>query len=216
MQDPVSSKKCPHSFEKQAIMGMINSSRTRLPGPNGMNEKAVRCPVCEVVSHRLISFEFHTSPDTNPTRSNLTPNPQHLTPSNLFTDPVLVRKIARAKALEAGSEEDSDTDIVPTSSRNPQNPKRETTPTQHQRTNLKPPPASPMAMRTKRDVSMIPNTQLEGEGETPPPSTSATDVLDLEGDSDEEEDNNDDEDEEEEEEAEDEEEEEEEEEEESE
>lgn len=50
MQDPVSSKKCPHSFEKQAIMGMINASRIRHPGPNGMNEKAVRCPVCEVVS----------------------------------------------------------------------------------------------------------------------------------------------------------------------
>lgn len=44
-----------------------------------------------------------------------------------------------------------------------------------------------MAMRTKRDVSMVPNTQLEGERGTPPPSTSATDVLDLEGDSDEEE-----------------------------
>ena len=37
-----------------------------------------------------------------------------------------------------------------------------------------------MAMRTKRDVSMIPNTQLEGEGRTPPPSTGATEVLDLE------------------------------------
>lgn len=43
-----------------------------------------------------------------------------------------------------------------------------------------------MAMRTKRDVSMVPNTQLEGERGTPPPSTSATDVLDLEGDNDEE------------------------------
>lgn len=54
-----------------------------------------------------------------------------------------------------------------------------------------------MAMRTKRDVSMIPNTQLEGEGGTQPPSTSATDVLDMEGDSDEEEGEDDDEDEEE-------------------
>lgn len=50
-----------------------------------------------------------------------------------------------------------------------------------------------MAMRTKRDVSMVPNTQLEDEGGTPPPSTSATDVLDLEGDSDEEEEDDDDE-----------------------
>lgn len=50
-----------------------------------------------------------------------------------------------------------------------------------------------MAMRTKRDVSMVPNTQLEGEGGTQPPSTSATDVLDLEGDGDEEEGEDDDE-----------------------
>lgn len=49
-----------------------------------------------------------------------------------------------------------------------------------------------MAMRTKRDVSMVPNTQLEGEGGTSPQSTSATDVLDLEGDSDEEEEEEDD------------------------
>lgn len=52
-----------------------------------------------------------------------------------------------------------------------------------------------MAMRTKRDVSMVPNTQLEGERGTPPPSTSATVVLDLEDDSDEEEEDDEDEDE---------------------
>lgn len=173
-------------------MGMINASRIRHPGPNGMNEKAVRCPACEVVSHPFTSSEFHTPQKprprpTNSTYSNLTTNPQLLTPSNFFTDPVLVRKIARAKALEADSEEASDSDIAPPSSRNNKNPKRETTPPRYQQSNLKLPPASPMAVRTKRDVSMVPNTQLEGEGETSPPSTSATDLFNLEGDNDEEE-----------------------------
>lgn len=85
MQDPVSSKKCPHSFEKQAIMGMINASRIRHPGPNGTNEKAVRCPVCEVVSHPFTSSEFHTprKPGPRPTNStypNLTRTPSFSPP----------------------------------------------------------------------------------------------------------------------------------------
>ena len=53
MKDPVTSKKCPHSFERAAIMDMINGSAMRVGGSNrrGANdgEKATRCPVCEMV-----------------------------------------------------------------------------------------------------------------------------------------------------------------------
>ncbi len=43
-KDPVTSSKCPHSFEKAAILDMIARSAGRLGG-----EKAVKCPVCEMV-----------------------------------------------------------------------------------------------------------------------------------------------------------------------
>ena len=54
MKDPVTSKKCPHSFEKSAIEEMINFSRTQTGGSGrrGVNDgtRALRCPVCSVVS----------------------------------------------------------------------------------------------------------------------------------------------------------------------
>ena len=45
MRNPVSSKNCVHNFEKEAILEMINVSDIRVGG-----EKAMKCPVCEVVS----------------------------------------------------------------------------------------------------------------------------------------------------------------------
>jgi len=43
-KDPVTSTKCPHSFEKSAILDMIARSAGRVGG-----ERAVKCPVCEMV-----------------------------------------------------------------------------------------------------------------------------------------------------------------------
>ena len=62
MKNPVTSKKCPHSFEKEAIVEMISLSATRIGGgsqsqrrgPAG-GEKVIKCPVCEVVSLNLPS-----------------------------------------------------------------------------------------------------------------------------------------------------------------
>ena len=49
-RDPVTSKKCPHSFEKEAIVSMITQSGARVGGSRrGDGEKAVKCPVCEQV-----------------------------------------------------------------------------------------------------------------------------------------------------------------------
>lgn len=42
LKEPYSSKKCPHTFEKTAILGMIRSSTARF-GPN--NAKSVECPI---------------------------------------------------------------------------------------------------------------------------------------------------------------------------
>jgi hypothetical protein len=50
-QEPFSSKKCPHSFEKTAILDMIRRSNTRV-GIGARGEKAIQCPVsgCDQVS----------------------------------------------------------------------------------------------------------------------------------------------------------------------
>lgn len=65
MKHPVSSKKCPHSFEKEAILSMINASEiweeTPSNGRRGATNgpKAMKCPVCEVVSnHQPIPDAF--------------------------------------------------------------------------------------------------------------------------------------------------------------
>ena len=56
MKDPVTSTKCPHNFEREAILSMINASDIRIDG-NGTRgaggKKAMQCPVCTVVSHPL-------------------------------------------------------------------------------------------------------------------------------------------------------------------
>lgn len=53
MKDPVTSQKCPHSFEKTAILEMIDHSdvfvgRSGLRGARD-GQKAMKCPVCEMV-----------------------------------------------------------------------------------------------------------------------------------------------------------------------
>jgi SUMO ligase MMS21 Smc5/6 complex component len=48
--DPVTSKKCPHSFERNAILPMIQNSEARIGGVRrGDGERAVKCPICEQV-----------------------------------------------------------------------------------------------------------------------------------------------------------------------
>ena len=56
MKDPVTSTKCPHNFEKEAILSMINVSDVIVDGSNrgGVgSKKAMQCPVCTVVSYSL-------------------------------------------------------------------------------------------------------------------------------------------------------------------
>lgn len=81
-QDPVTSTKCPHSFEREAIMDMISRSGRYAPDANrpGRRLRAVKCPVC----------------------SNL------LTSEDLRTDPVLLRKVRRAEELEKREADDDE------------------------------------------------------------------------------------------------------------
>ncbi|KAF1995382.1 hypothetical protein P154DRAFT_404187, partial [Amniculicola lignicola CBS 123094] len=76
-KEPVTSRKCPHTFEKSAIQEIIRQSNARTGGggPRGQGEKAVQCPVsgCD----------------------------QMLTVKDLYSDPVLVRKIRRMQQVEA-------------------------------------------------------------------------------------------------------------------
>lgn len=56
MNDPVTSTKCPHSFEKEAILSMINASDVRVDGSGSRGaggKKAMQCPVCTVVCYSL-------------------------------------------------------------------------------------------------------------------------------------------------------------------
>jgi SUMO ligase MMS21 Smc5/6 complex component len=55
-KDPVTSKKCPHSFERNAILPMIQSSEARVGGVRrGEGERAVKCPICEQVCFEFLS-----------------------------------------------------------------------------------------------------------------------------------------------------------------
>ena len=81
---PLTSNKCPHSFESEAILSMINGSMNRENNrPNG--ERVVQCPVSGCS--------------------------QALTRNDLHTDAVLIRqiqRIQRARELEAEDEEEED------------------------------------------------------------------------------------------------------------
>ncbi|KAL4792041.1 mRNA capping enzyme-domain-containing protein [Aspergillus venezuelensis] len=88
-RDPVTSTKCPHSFEREAITSMIGSSARTVPaatsssGRGGRKIRAVKCPVCEVV----------------------------LTNNDLREDPVLLRRVKRAEDAQRRREEEDDDDI---------------------------------------------------------------------------------------------------------
>ncbi|KAJ5221244.1 uncharacterized protein N7469_010131 [Penicillium citrinum] len=79
-RDPVTSTKCPHTFEREAIMDMISRSNLFTPNAQGRGRRlrAAKCPVC----------------------SNL------LATEDLRADPVMLRKIRRAEELQAREEDD--------------------------------------------------------------------------------------------------------------
>ncbi|KAI9756201.1 MAG: hypothetical protein M4579_003941 [Chaenotheca gracillima] len=86
-KDPVTSAKCPHSFERTAILDMIAQSSVRIGGGarSGRGaqagEKAVSCPVC---------------------------GEKMLTVGDLRPDPVLARRVKRLQRMEEEGEEEED------------------------------------------------------------------------------------------------------------
>ena len=83
-KQPLSSKKCPHSFESEAILSMLSTSNAREGGrPNG--KRVVQCPVTGCA--------------------------QELSREDLHKDAVLIRqikRIQRAKQLEQEEQDDDD------------------------------------------------------------------------------------------------------------
>ncbi|EFQ98435.1 hypothetical protein MGYG_08934 [Nannizzia gypsea CBS 118893] len=85
-KEPVSSTKCPHSFEQSAIESMFSRSRqnTFVPLPNdssrGRNMRCVKCPVCNIL----------------------------LTMQDLKRDPVLLRRVKKASRVAAREAEEND------------------------------------------------------------------------------------------------------------
>lgn len=89
-EDPVKSTKCVHSFERRAIEDLIRNSTMTVAagdqdfqgggrGARARRVRAVQCPVCSVT----------------------------LTLNDLKRDPVLLRRVLRAKAAEQREEEDA-------------------------------------------------------------------------------------------------------------
>lgn len=90
-EDPVKSTKCVHSFERQAIEDLIRNSTMTIAagdqdfqggggrGARARRVRAVHCPVCSVA----------------------------LTLNDLKRDPVLLRRVLRAKAAEQREEEEA-------------------------------------------------------------------------------------------------------------
>ncbi|KAF7590296.1 hypothetical protein BBP40_002989 [Aspergillus hancockii] len=91
-REPVTSTKCPHSFEREAIEDMMAHSSTTVPAPQSAGAagrsarrvRSVKCPVCSVV----------------------------LTTADLRPDPVLVRRVRRYEAALQREEEDEELDDV--------------------------------------------------------------------------------------------------------
>ncbi|KAF2398742.1 hypothetical protein EJ06DRAFT_90350 [Trichodelitschia bisporula] len=83
-KDPITSEKCPHTFEKAAIFEMISSSRVTSTVGTRKGERAVECPVAGCR--------------------------QTLTKSSLRADPITIRKIRRLQQSRK-NEEDDDLDV---------------------------------------------------------------------------------------------------------
>jgi len=82
--EPLASRKCPHSFEAQAIMDMISHSSMMVPvgGDRRNRVRAVKCPVCSVV----------------------------LTQEDLKRDAVLERRVRRMQRQQEEEDEDEGED----------------------------------------------------------------------------------------------------------
>lgn len=66
-KEPYTSKKCPHTYEKYAILEMIRRSGLTIGngGPRGRGEKAVQCPVtgCDQVSKTILRYGHYLGED---------------------------------------------------------------------------------------------------------------------------------------------------------
>jgi E3 SUMO-protein ligase NSE2 len=82
-KDPVTSTKCPHSFERQAIEDMIQKSTDSVAVKGGGPPQRMRCARCPVCSVKL-------------------------TMNDLRRDPNLLRRVRRAQAAQTQQEEDEE------------------------------------------------------------------------------------------------------------
>ncbi|KAI5284890.1 hypothetical protein KEM54_000982 [Ascosphaera aggregata] len=131
-KQPVTSRKCPHSFEKSAILDMIRQSEDRTT-QQGKRVHCARCPVCHMM----------------------------LTEADLADDPVLARKVRRQYEREERVGYDDDDDDGGGGDDNDNNEKEGEEKEEHNEKagnydeeNQK--------KGKRREVSVVPNTQVAG------------------------------------------------------
>ncbi|KAL2044665.1 hypothetical protein N7G274_002439 [Stereocaulon virgatum] len=159
MKEPVTSQKCPHSFEKGAILDMINRSDITLEGSGRRGVKAMKCPVCVVL----------------------------LTANDLREDPVLIRKIKRIQAAQnAQNDEYSDDEDISRQTRpaGGQTGLISSSPAMTRTPKLKTERQSQAPSIQSRQVSMVPNTQIERSADEEEDGPSNSPFVDLEDDED--------------------------------
>ncbi len=171
--DPLTSTKCPHSFDRPGIMAMLRRTQTSLPLTDAQIAEVAQAPNNAARSRKMA--EFRTKAIPCPVCSIM------LAAADLKPDPVLLRKVQRIQAAEAREREartsdadansddsdDSDDVVAPGTQRKPlglgSSPAGRGGEEEKRKSALQ--IKRERARSKSRGVSVVPQTQLDEEDE---------------------------------------------------
>ncbi len=169
--DPLTSTKCPHSFDRSGIMDMLRRTQTSLPLTDAQAAEVAQAPNNAARSRKMAEFRIKAIPC--PVCSVM------LAAADLKPDPVLLRKVKRIQAAEARKQEartsdadsnsddsdDSDEIVAPGTQRKPvglgSSPARRGVKEEKRKSALE--IKRERARSKSRGVSVVPQTQLDEE-----------------------------------------------------
>lgn len=165
--DPLTSTKCPHSFDRPGIMDMLARTQTSLPLTDAQTAELSQIPNNHTRSRRTAEFRIKAIPC--PVCSIL------LSESDLKPDPVLLRKVQLVQAAEARELEAATSDLNSNSDSSDDEgivgPGTQTKPvglgSSPARTGgaMESKRARARARSKSRGLSVVPQTQLEEDGD---------------------------------------------------